>query len=212
MTEDLALAALMRPRFVRSFCMPRFTPPGWWECDMLEITKAGYFREYEVKITLADFKRDAEKSRNVGPMIWEPFAEPQVMPNGHQRLGNFTHRQEKKHDLLAAGHPAGPAEFFYVTPEGMLKPEMLPLWAGLIELRELRPSVARLVRREWLETVVVPAPRIHMVKAEAKVRREAEIACYWRFHRILEVRDVPLPVLPVAESVNCEEEELSVPE
>jgi hypothetical protein len=36
---------------------------GNWEADVFEVTKSGYLYEYEVKITRADFKKDAEKCR-----------------------------------------------------------------------------------------------------------------------------------------------------
>lgn len=48
-------------RFIRNFCLPRYTPDNWWECDVFEVTAKGYFREYEVKTSRADFRRDAVK-------------------------------------------------------------------------------------------------------------------------------------------------------
>jgi len=34
-----------------------------WEVDLLSVTRAGYFHEFEIKITLADFKADSRKQR-----------------------------------------------------------------------------------------------------------------------------------------------------
>jgi len=34
---------------------------GGFECDILEITKSGYSYEYEVKISVSDFKADSKK-------------------------------------------------------------------------------------------------------------------------------------------------------
>ena len=33
--------------------MPNFTPGGWWECDLATVTRAGYFVEYEIKLSLS---------------------------------------------------------------------------------------------------------------------------------------------------------------
>ncbi len=42
--------------------LPNYTPGGWFECDVFAVTKAGYGVEFEIKVTAADFKRDAEKT------------------------------------------------------------------------------------------------------------------------------------------------------
>lgn len=41
--------------------VPNYTPPGWFECDVFQVTKAGYWVEYEVKLSYADFKADSKK-------------------------------------------------------------------------------------------------------------------------------------------------------
>lgn len=47
----------------RSFVIPNYTPSGWFESDIFELTKSGYFREYEIKMSLSDFRADAVKAR-----------------------------------------------------------------------------------------------------------------------------------------------------
>ena len=42
-------------------CMPNYTPRDWWECDVFCVSKAGYFTEYEIKLTAQDFRADAQK-------------------------------------------------------------------------------------------------------------------------------------------------------
>lgn len=44
-----------------SLMVPRYTPTNWWEIDLLAITNSGYAREYEIKTSLPDFRRDFEK-------------------------------------------------------------------------------------------------------------------------------------------------------
>ena len=36
---------------------------SWGECDLLAVSEAGYVTEYEIKLTLADFKREWKKKR-----------------------------------------------------------------------------------------------------------------------------------------------------
>ena len=44
-----------------STVIPNYTPRRWWECDVWEITKAGYFREYEIKVSRADLLGDLKR-------------------------------------------------------------------------------------------------------------------------------------------------------
>jgi len=41
--------------------IPNYTPAHWFECDLIRVTKAGYLEEFEIKISVADFKADAKK-------------------------------------------------------------------------------------------------------------------------------------------------------
>lgn len=154
------VASLRRARWQTEFALPNFTPLEWWECDLFVLTKSGYFREFEVKISRSDFLRDGEKSAEVGPWKW-----------GEKRP------TERKHDLLASGSTRAPYQFWYVTPPGVLTAADLPPWAGLIEMVGNGPN--------FYERQVVEAPRIHRVKADPKIRAHALEACYWRMHRAL---------------------------
>lgn len=171
MNERKAINVLSAGRYRKSFCLPRYTPSKWWECDLFEITAAGYFREYEVKLTRSDFFADTKKAQQVFP---RPYGTPVVMEN--------------KHELMLMS-TRGPVQFWYVTPEGLIKPEELPVWAGLIELRggtmgeciggEIR-STAQIFEHE-----VQPAPRRHNNKLDEAVVKHARGICYWRMHEML---------------------------
>lgn len=166
------IRTMVRNRYRESFCLPNFTPGKWWECDVFEITKAGYFREYEVKVSRGDFFADAKKDKERWPHGWAPGAQKLV---------------ERKHDLLAAGDVRGPSAFYYVTPKGMVEPHELPVWAGLIHV-ELIPAYresgvlqpARIVERE-----ITKAPRLHRQKLAESVRLDALRTCYWRLLNII---------------------------
>ena len=161
MNADQITNALLRDRYRRSFVLPRFTPRNWWECDVFELTPAGYFREFEVKISRGDFFADRKKERTVYPVPW-----------------GETPKTESKHQLLA-GQDRGPVEFWYLVPEGLVKPEEVPAYAGLMIAH---PSTdASLVRF----SVVTPAPRRHRQKCDPVVVQDARGTCYWRMHNLL---------------------------
>lgn len=169
LTEKVIVNRLLRDRYPKTFCLPNYTPPHWWECDMFELTAAGYFREYEVKVTLSDFRRDVEKQNELrGSGEW----------TGEAGQKKWVAKYEKKHDLLEGGDLRGPSQFFYVTPEGMLSSEPLPPWAGWIEIYVIEHRG----RRHLHERLRVKAPTIHRVKM-AKNPDYHRGTTYWRFHR-----------------------------
>lgn len=107
--------------YKRSFVIPNYTPKGWWECDLFELTEAAFFREYEIKISRADFKSDASKSQT----------------RAHWRTNLYANAAElettdTKHSLLAERSVRGPSNFSFVVPDGLIEPSELPEWAGLI--------------------------------------------------------------------------------
>lgn len=90
--------------------MPRFTPPLWWECDVAVVLKgSGFWHEYEIKLSLSDFRADKKKG------------------NGG------------KHEALSSCSPPlrGPNRFWYVVPAELAEAigAELPAWAGLAVLR-----------------------------------------------------------------------------
>lgn len=87
---------------------------GWFECDVASVTKAGYWWEFEIKVSRADFKIDSSKGGKPN----------RVTPSCN------------KHEALTNGK--GPSRFCYVTPAGLLKPEEIPEFAGLWEVHDMR--------------------------------------------------------------------------
>lgn len=156
MNAKQAISAVLRRRWRRNFCLPTYTPAGWWECDVFELTPAGYWREYEVKLTAADFRKDALKEKSFG---WRRPA-------------------ENKHELLAARSTRGPQRFWFVTPAGLIAPDKLPDWAGLIEL-SIRAD-------QWLfPQEVRSAPKLHGERCSDAIMKHARGICYWRMHDLL---------------------------
>lgn len=108
-----------------------------WESDALYITKSGYAYEFEIKISRSDFKND------------------------------FKHKA-KKHQILESsdvGITNRPNYFFYVVPEGMVKVEEVPEYAGLIYvIPHFRPSDGTIYRYSF--NVVKEAKKLHKTKVD----------------------------------------------
>lgn len=159
---------LLRSRQARGTIMPRFTPLHWWECDLIEITPAGYFREFEIKMSRKDYFIDAQKQRAVD---W----------NSPLRVQGRPVPIENKHTLLAAGDPRGPSCFWFVTPAGLIQEHELPLWAGLIEVHFTLSECGESIGFPQ-ERIVKEAPRLHRVKVDPKITQSAKHSAYGRLH------------------------------
>jgi len=165
---------IMRDRWRRNLCMPTWTPPKWWECDVFELTEAGYFREYEIKLSRSDFLADRRK-RDSDRWYFEDRDGQRVRVDVPGR---------SKHELLSSGDIDGPTRFWFVTPEGLLDKSDIPHFAGLIEVRKLEKS-GYVCERE-----VVKAPKIHNEKRESLISH-AHRSCYYRMHDMIRVKMIP---------------------
>lgn len=141
----------------QSFSCPNYTPKNWWECDVFELTKGGLFREYEIKLSRADFRADRYKAFRT----W--VNTDGINPN-----------VRKKHDCLAAGDTTGPSYFSFVCPAGMLDLSEVPAWAGLVTAEERGSKWAYL-------SVAKVAPRLHRLRLDEKVRQHLFRTYYHRF-------------------------------
>lgn len=153
----------MRDSYARNFVLPNYTPVTWFECDVFEVTQAGYFVEYEIKLSRSDFKADAAKKKHVSPYLDPKF----ITFNG------------TKHELLGRGDSRGPNRFYFVTPRGMLLDSDIPKWAGLIEVW-LEPGCRHVSKLEKK-----PAPKLHGEKIGDGIMTHARSTCYWRMHRMM---------------------------
>jgi len=78
-----------------------------WESDLLILTKSGYWYEYEIKISRADFKND------------------------------FKHKTDKHNKCLQNfGYVRKPNYFYYAVPENMVSIDEVPEYAGLVYITE----------------------------------------------------------------------------
>lgn len=158
----------MVERYRRSFVLNNYTPSDWWECDVFEITDAGYFREYEIKLSVGDFKADSKKEKHG----WE---------YDHLTRKITTPRIGGKHEMLENGDHRGPSAFSFVIPEGLIPIESIPELAGLITAHWIpshnAPWNVRL-------TIVRPPRRLHAQKITSKIEEHARGVCYYRMHNL----------------------------
>lgn len=91
-----------------------------WVSDLLSVTAANMVYEYEIKISVGDYRKDAKKCR-------------------HERLQNFRtypHNSQK---------PTMPNKFYYVSPADIIPLQGVPDYAGLLHLHgkaieEVKPA------------------------------------------------------------------------
>lgn len=154
-----------------SLIVPNYTPWSWFECDIFAVTKIGYFHEYEIKLTISDFKADRHKTR----------------ARGHWENGRWLrHPVQTKHARLASADIRGPSRFTYVVPEGMVvldPPERidptacLPDWAGLIYVV---PIMSDGYPVRYRLSSVRTGPRLHREKVTPRTVEHARRVCYYR--------------------------------
>ena len=112
-----------------------------WESDKLIWTKTGYIYEFEIKISRADFKNDFKNKKEKHIILKGPTEEERFMPSFYQSYEWNKHLYESIDDCKARINPGDshlieshkkPNYFYYAVPEGMIQPEEVPEYAGLI--------------------------------------------------------------------------------
>lgn len=91
-----------------------------WESDYLVITRSNVVYEIEIKISKSDFKNDF-KHKEDKHLLFE----------GGNRLGKFS----KKGGM--------PNYFYYAVPNGLIAPEEVPEYAGLIYLQPWGATIVK---------------------------------------------------------------------
>lgn len=163
----IQLALWHRGRSNLAIAMPNHTISGWWEADFYAVSKANLVTEYEIKLSVADFKRDAMKEMHVMEKI----------PG--KRFEIRTARKERKHDLLAMRSERGPNRFYFVVPVDLVDALTFPEWAGVIcasPYGELRCSLSEKKK----------APLLHGQKVSQQRIDQMRTTGYWRFWNLRE--------------------------
>lgn len=93
-----------------------------FESDFLRVSKSGYVTEVEVKVSRSDYMADFRKSRDFCPFDRET-----------RTWGKRTH--VNKHEQIKQGF-TGLKYFYFCVPEGLLCPEDVPEYCGLLVCSE----------------------------------------------------------------------------
>ena len=86
-----------------------------WESDFISVTNSGYIYEYEIKLSVADYKKDFKKHVVDVDENWRG-----KRLNKHDCLSGKIERAEK------------PKRFYFVMPKDMVPVSEIPEYAGLI--------------------------------------------------------------------------------
>lgn len=165
LTEQITRALVLHLSSSGSLILTNvFVNPSPWECDVLAVTKTFCLTEYEIKVSVNDFRADFRKD------AW------------FINRGNFYGSMKiRKHDYYLKGLPSGldtknvptiPKKFVFVAPRGMISATNIPAQYGLMEFgddRFGRPRV-RLVKRpkdNKLSKPIEPWQLFHMARKAA---------------------------------------------
>lgn len=185
MNEKAIQDSLFVDRGARSLVMcPNYTPAQWWECDVWQVTDAGLGVEYEIKLSMADFRKDESKAK-------------QFYENRDKEGATFGERwvgtQRKKHDLLTERSTHGPSRFYYVVPDTLgVSLGMVPEWAGLMVCTHIRGTSYVRIRP------AKEAPKLHRQKVADKIIEACQRVFYYRYWYLRQKRKVDLSPAHVA--------------
>ncbi len=138
------------------YLMPNVYPNNWSECDILRITKNGYMYEYEIKLSVADFKNDKTKT------IYRAS-------KGH--MSKYVLLEDK-------AYTTKPNYFVYLTYQE-LGEQLLPLipqFAGLLTF-----TTTPFYKWQWLKK----APKLHNTLVQDKLLVELGRKACWRYTELL---------------------------
>ena len=92
------------------------------EADLFCLRPSGLCDEIEIKVSRSDFKADAKKTVRISTKLDKPTP---------YRTHKFV--RKTKREALESGDMSN--YFWYAVPDGLITPDEVPVWAGLIYIR-----------------------------------------------------------------------------
>lgn len=117
-----------------------------WESDKLIETKTGYIYEFEIKISKADFKNDFKNKKDKHMILagsnacgqeylpsfleWYEKLVERAKTSAYARANLAHYDSDRERNKI--DNQRKPNKFYYAVPEGLIQPEEVPAYAGLI--------------------------------------------------------------------------------
>lgn len=144
-----------------------------WESDKLLWTKAGYIYEFEIKISRSDYKNDFKHKAEKHLLLSSKM--PKESEAVQQELfDNLLQHEQKRYPGITKEqvhtYPTDtkvPNFFYYAVPEGMLEPDEVPPYAGLIYITTSKgPKYHRDDPDKYYHDIKIvrKAPQLHKTK------------------------------------------------
>ncbi|ATI17470.1 hypothetical protein AP1_0043 [Aeromonas phage AP1] len=112
------------------------------EADLLAFRKSGFRDEFEIKISRADFKNDVKKMVKIWP----------ERDNGRRYKADL--EEMTKYEALEKGRLLN--YFWYIVPHGLITPEEIPTFAGLMYIETVNRH-----NQKYQFRVIKDAKRLH---------------------------------------------------
>lgn len=133
-----------------------------WESDFFAISKTGYSVEVEVKVSKQDFKKDFACKTDKHKIFTRHKEHAVCLPCPRFGLGStsvydkelkvWNKTAENSYINFVKPSDALPNKFFYACPEGLISPDEVPAYSGLIWTTPFHSSIIK------------PAPFLHKNK------------------------------------------------
>lgn len=134
-----------------------------WESDFFCIASSGYSYEIEVKVSRSDYKADFKKTERHRILGWEGKVYTKrrsivtenpagqyagaSYKNGLYYRGRYGHRPPRSAISFVELGQVCPNKFLFACPEGMIQPEEVPRYAGLIYVKDDRRYKPKIIKR-----------------------------------------------------------------
>lgn len=115
-----------------------------WESDYFSLTKSGYSREVEIKVSKSDYKADFKKKKHI-------YLLSCYNKEGYFYKGKFR-GWKNKHQEIKWFVENIPNRFYFAMPKNMIDIDEIPSYAGLIYVDG------------WKTKVIKKAPLLHRNK------------------------------------------------
>lgn len=145
-----------------------------WESDKLLWTKAGYIYEFEIKISRADYRNDFKHKVEKHVLLNSALPDESTEAREADLFGNLLKEKRKRYPQITTEQAKNmmksvgermPNYFYYAVPEGLLEPDEVPPYAGLVYITTYKGFYEN-EPDKWRHgcKVIRKAPQLHKTK------------------------------------------------